>query len=70
MKSKLNREAENRRKGPSRVPITVRLPEYVVKRIDKEIDGRDVPVSRNNWFLEAVIEKLRRNGSGEHDGAQ
>jgi hypothetical protein len=70
MKSKLNREAETRRKGPSRVPITVRLPEYVVKRIDKEIDGRDVPVSRNNWFLEAVIEKLRRNGSGEHDGAQ
>jgi metal-responsive CopG/Arc/MetJ family transcriptional regulator len=70
MKSKLNREAEKRRKGPSRVPITVRLPEYVVKRIDKEIDGRDVPVSRNNWFLEAVIEKLRRNGSGEHDGAQ
>lgn len=47
----------------------VRLPEDVVRRIDDELDGRDVPLSRNNWFLEAVIEKLRRNGSGERHGA-
>jgi len=70
MTSRLNREKGNGRKGLSRVPVTVRLPEDVVKRIDEEIGERDVPLSRNNWFLEAVIEKLRRNGSGEPHGAQ
>jgi hypothetical protein len=43
------------------VPLTVRLPEDVVERIDEELDGRDVPLSRNNWLLEAAIEKLRRS---------
>jgi hypothetical protein len=53
-----------------RVPVTVRLPEGVVKRIDKELDQRDIPLSRNNWFLEAAIEKLRKSGSGESHGAK
>jgi hypothetical protein len=69
MKQNLRRVATNKRKALSRVPVTLRLPEDVVRRIDEELDGRDVPLSRNNWFLEAVIEKLRRNGSGEQHGA-
>ena len=47
----------------ARVPLTVRLPENVIKRIDEELDQRDIPLSRNNWFLEAAIEKLRKGGS-------
>ena len=69
MKQKSNGGAANKRKALPRVPVMVRLPEDVVRRIDDELDGRDVPLSRNNWFLEAVIEKLRRNGSGERHGA-
>ena len=69
MKQKPNGGAANKRKALPRVPVMVRLPEDVVRRIDDELDGRDVPLSRNNWFLEAVIEKLRRNGSGERHGA-
>ena len=69
MKQKPSREAANKRKTLSRVPVMVRLPEDVVRRIDEELEGRDVPLSRNNWFLEAVIEKLRRNGSGGQHGA-
>lgn len=69
MKQKSSREAANKRKTLSRVPVMVRLPEDVVRRIDEELEGRDVPLSRNNWFLEAVIEKLRRNGSGGQHGA-
>lgn len=47
----------------ARVPLTVRLPEDVIKRIDAELDQRDVPLSRNNWLLEAAFEKLRKGGS-------
>ena len=54
----------------ARVPVTVRLPEKVVQQIDAELDLRDIPLSRNNWLLEAALEKLRRNGMGGSYGAQ
>lgn len=61
----MNRRAGNgvtkRRPASARVPLTVRLPEDVVERINEQLDDRDVPLSRNNWFLEAAIEKLRRS---------
>jgi hypothetical protein len=69
MKPNPRREAANKRKALLRIPVMVRLPEDVVRRIDEELDLRDVPLSRNNWFLEAVMEKLRRNGSGEQRGS-
>lgn len=67
----MNRRANNgsskRRPQSARVALTVRLPEDVVERIDQQLDGRDVPLSRNNWFLEAAIEKLRRSDvEGSH----
>ena len=46
----------------ARVPLTVRLPEDLIKKIDEDLDHRDVPLSRNNWLLEAAIEKLRKGG--------
>jgi hypothetical protein len=54
----------------SRVPVTVRLPEGVVKQIDEELEQREVPLSRNNWLLEAAIEKLKKNGTGGHHGTK
>jgi hypothetical protein len=66
----MNRKANGsskRRPQLSRVALTVRLPEDVVERIDQQLDDRDVPLSRNNWFLEAAIEKLRRSDAeGSH----
>lgn len=59
-----------RRTVATRVPVTVRLPEDVVARIDQQLDGRVVPLSRNNWLLEAAIEKLRRNESGGSHGTK
>ena len=43
-----------------RVAVTVRVPEPLLRRIDRYIEKRDVPISRNNWLLEAVVEKLDR----------
>jgi hypothetical protein len=54
----------------ARVPVTIRLPKDVIKKIDEDLDQRDVPLSRNNWLLEAAIEKLRKGGSGGSDGAK
>ena len=67
----MNRRANNgsskRRATSPRVPVTVRLPEDVVERINQQLDDRDVPLSRNNWLLEAAIEKLRRSDAeGSH----
>lgn len=53
-----------------RVPVTIRLPENVVRQIDRELDGRDIPISRNNWLLEAALEKLRKRDAGASDGAK
>jgi hypothetical protein len=65
MNRKIN-GATRRRTGTSRVPVTVRLPEHIVERIDEDLGDRVVPLSRNNWLLEAAIEKLRRTEGGEH----
>jgi hypothetical protein len=67
----MNRKASNgslkRRPASSRVPVTVRLPEDVIERINQQLDDRDIPLSRNNWILEAAIEKLRRSDAeGSH----
>ena len=67
----MNRKPSNgsskRRSASTRVPLTVRLPEDVIERINQQLDDRDIPLSRNNWFLEAAIEKLRRSDAeGSH----
>lgn len=54
-----------------RVAITVRVPEPLLRRIDSFIEKRDVPISRNNWLLEAAVEKLdrQRPDRRERDGS-
>ena len=60
----------SRQAAVQRVPVTVRLPESVVQQIDHELDRRDVPLSRNNWLLEAALEKLRKSSAGGSHGSQ
>jgi hypothetical protein len=61
---------KSKRRGlPVRVAVTVRLPENVLRKIDDDLGQRDVPLSRNNWLLEAAIEKLRKNGTGGSHGS-
>jgi hypothetical protein len=62
--------AARKRLGMARLPVTIRLPEDVIRKIDKELDQRDIPLSRNNWLLEAAIEKLRKSGAGGSHGAK
>ena len=50
--------------------VSFRLPEDLINQIDEDLGQRDVPLSRNNWLLEAAIEKLRKGGSGGSHGAK
>jgi hypothetical protein len=68
MKRSASNGAARRRASPARVAVTVRVPERVMQRIDQQLDDRDIPLSRNNWFLEAAIEKLRRSDTGGSHG--
>jgi len=70
MKRTKTNGSSRQRPASTRIPLTIRLPEDVVKQIDQELDHRDVPLSRNNWLLEAAIEKLRRYATGGPHGAK
>jgi hypothetical protein len=61
--------AQNKR-TVKRVPVTIRMPENVVEEIAQELGRRRVPLSRNNWLLEAAIEKLRKTGAGGPHGSE
>jgi metal-responsive CopG/Arc/MetJ family transcriptional regulator len=47
-----------------RVPVTVRIPGHILQKIDSRVNQEELPVSRNHWIMEALIEKLRRNEDG------
>ncbi len=42
------------------VPITLRLPAELTRRIEVVIQKRAFKIPRHTWLLEAVIEKLER----------
>jgi predicted transcriptional regulator len=70
MSPKASSNGSRRRNTPKRVSVTIRLPDDIVARIDQDLGGRDVPLSRNNWLLEAAIEKLRRSETEGSHGAK
>lgn len=54
-----------------RVPVTVRIPEHILKEIDASLGQEAVPVSRNHWIVEALVEKLQRtDAGGKSNGAR
>ena len=61
----------NQRNDRDRVPVTIRIPEVILKEIDVCVGSEELPVSRNHWIVEALVEKLKKtkNGSGTN-GAQ
>jgi predicted HicB family RNase H-like nuclease len=51
------------KKAPKRrIGRTLRIPEAIHARIDVAIEARTLPISDNNWILEAIVEKLEKEG--------
>ena len=42
------------------VPVTLRLPSELTRRIEMVLQKRAFKIPRHTWLLEAVIEKLER----------
>jgi predicted HicB family RNase H-like nuclease len=52
------------KKAPKRrIGRTLRIPEAIHARIDAAIEARTLPISDNNWILEAIVEKLEREAN-------
>ena len=47
-----------------RVPVTIRIPEAILKEIDDKVEQEELPISRNHWIVEALVEKLKKNHNG------
>lgn len=48
----------------SRVPVTIRIPEAILKEIDGKVEQEELPISRNHWIVEALVEKLKKDHNG------
>ena len=57
---------DDKKNEKARIPVTVRVPGHILQDIDSCVDNEEVPVSRNHWIVDALIEKLKRtrNGTG------
>ena len=54
----------DRNADKSRVPVTIRIPEAILKEIDDKVEQEELPISRNHWIVEALVEKLKKNHNG------
>ncbi len=55
-------EAKNGPKGKDPTPVVLRIPATLLERIDGALEARSVKIPRHTWLLEAVVEKLDREG--------
>jgi hypothetical protein len=42
------------------VPVILRVPEDILKKVDASVQARRLKTPRHTWLLEAVLEKLER----------
>lgn len=43
-------------------PVLVRVPSDMLKQIDEIVSSKKIKIPRHTWLLEAVFEKLEREG--------
>lgn len=47
---------------PRLAPVVLRIPGGMLDRVDAVVRSRRVPTRRTTWILEAIAEKLEREG--------
>jgi predicted DNA binding CopG/RHH family protein len=62
--SKWNQAMAERNGEKSRIPVTIRVPETILKEIDNLVEQEALPISRNHWIVEALVDKLKKNHNG------
>lgn len=46
------------------VPVQLRLSPDILDVIDELIDKRLIPISRHSWFMNAIVEQIKREQEG------
>ena len=54
--------AAEEEKQSKKTAVQLRLSKTMLERIDKALARRPVSIPRHTWFLEAIVEKLDREG--------
>ena len=44
------------------MPVMLRLPPAMLEKVDTAVQARVVPTPRTTWIMEAIAEKLEREG--------
>ncbi|MCB2009555.1 MAG: hypothetical protein KDF64_02925 [Geminicoccaceae bacterium] len=44
------------------IPVMLRLPPAMLEKVDASVQTRVVPTARTTWIMEAIAEKLEREG--------
>lgn len=44
------------------MPVMLRLPPAMLEKVDAAVQARVVPTPRTTWIMEAIAEKLEREG--------
>lgn len=48
-----------------RISLTVRIPQRILAEIDHRVASNNVPISRNHWIVDAIMQQITKAESGE-----
>ena len=54
---------KNGAQGKDTVPVILRVPEDILRKVDASVQARRIKTPRHTWLLEAVLEKLEREST-------
>jgi len=54
--------AQGQREAPKDVRFTLHIPGALCQELDQIRDARPLKISRHQWVLEAILEKIQREG--------
>jgi hypothetical protein len=57
------RRGRRPKKKREEVGVALRLPLDLIDRVDTAVDDQRIPLSRHQWILEAICEKLDRDAA-------
>ena len=57
-------ETNTPQKENTTATVNLRIPTHLLSRIDQSLESRPIKTPRHTWILEALHEKLEREGQG------
>ena len=54
---------KNGGQGKDTVPVILRVPEHILRKVDASVQARRIKTPRHTWLLEAILEKLERESA-------